>query len=1454
MVPSYLVPLPELPLTVNGKVDRGALPDPRRARAAAAATFAAPSTATERTLAAIWAEVFHLPEVGIHDNFFDLGGDSIMSIQIVAEARRQGLSLSARDIFAHHTIARLAGPLDAARGDGPKAGAAAAPCPRAEVSDEVRQRVTAQMSDVGGWDAVEDVYPLTPTQLGMLYHSLRSGDAQTYFGQGTCALSGLVDAGTLQEAWRVVCQRHPATRVRLVWAGLDTPVQVVQREVAFPWEEHDWRGRAPEDTQRGLDDLMRRQREAGFDLGSPTLMSFALVRTDEAAHLIWNSHHALLDGWSAHLLFDELLEEYETLVSGVAKAPPSARPFRDHVLWLGEQDEAAARRWWGEQLSGVDAPTTLPLPAPGAAQEPGHESIGRSLDPELSARVVGFARDQRLTLSTLANGAWGLVLSQYSGAEDVVFGTTVSGRDEGVDGIERMVGMLIATLPTRLRLELGRPVGEWLAAAQADGLEARRHGHPGLAAIQGLTRVPATRGLFDTIVVVENYPMAQARRRSSLHPSALKIDAPSNYALSLLVHPGDELKLEAVFDRRRFAPGAVARLLGHLERALEWMVESAARPLRELVVLTEAEQSALRSWGSGTRCPAPDRLVHELVAAHAVSYPDRLAVAGPEGGLTYGELERRSNQLAHALRDSGVERGHCVGLVAGGGPILVAGVQAILKAGATYVPIDPELPSGRLAHMMRETEMKAVLVDGGLELPEGAAATVVDLSTSSFDAYPPEPPADGPEADDVAYVIYTSGSTGTPKGVMVTHRNIAHSTGARFAFYPEPVGSFLLLSSLAFDSSMAGLFWTLCSGGTLVMPPGERRHDIRYMAAEIKAREITHLLALPSLYGLLLDEAATGDLSSLRTVIVAGEACPDALPVAHRSRCPHATLYNEYGPTEGTVWSHAFRVTDEFAGPGVPIGVPIPNSTCLVLNRLGHPSPIDVPGELWIGGPGVAAGYLGHPDLTAQAFGTVPSSLGVGAGDRFYRTGDLVCWRSDGNLDFLGREDRQVKLRGYRIELDEVDRVLVDCPGVRAAAAFVADADHPDPNRRRLVAGYCAADDFDEAAWRTALTERLPRYMLPSELLRLDEMPLTSTGKIDRNALPALAAAAVEVAVSREPADDLERMLSDVWASVLGRSDVGVEQSFFDLGGNSLDAMRVFAHIQRITSRSLPVSTLFEVPTIAGLAEVLRKPDRPPSVGSLVPIKPAGYKRPFYYVAPYEISVLELGRVAKHFDPERPFFGLQPSGLEAGEEIHQTLEQAAAHYVAAIKSNQPDGPYLIGGHCDGSWVAHEMAVQLRDRGEVVAGLVLVDLSPPASELPSPGRLQGLVERITHYVREGRLGYALAYQLKLRIENELLFRFGSAASRRVRAVRKAHMRAFGKYAFEYDHRTPIHLVRSSELAGLMDQISWYDGLRAGGNRVVVADIESTHARLLMDPETKELAEVLSRGLEEVDRPA
>ena len=969
----------------------------------------------------------------------------------------------------------------------------------------------------------------------------------------------------------------------------------MQREVAFPWENFDWRGRSADEVLRGIEDLQRLDRAKGFALDGGALMSFALVHTDGGAHFVWNSHHALLDGWSAHLLFDEVLGEYEALVRGTPFAPRAARPFRDHLTWLADQDGAAARTWWNEHLSGLDAAAALPLPVPAAAGAAGHETVVRTLDAATSARVRAFAREQRLTLGSLANAAWALLLSHYGGASDVVFGTTVSGREDGALGVEGMVGLLIATLPTRVKIDAGRTTGEWLQQVQRDALEARRHGHIGLAEIQRLLSLPATQPLFDSIVVVENYPKAQSRDASSLRPSDLSIGAPSNYPLALLVYGGDRLRLEAIFDRARLSPEGCIRLLGHLEQALMSMVDGVDRRLGDLPVITDGERAVLHAWGTGPGAPEPDLLVHEQIAAHASSSPEAIAVVGADEALTCAGLERRSNAVARVLRASSVERGHCVGVVAGGSPLLVAGVLGILKAAAVYVPIDPETPPERLAHVVGETGMRAVLSDGAFDIP---GTTVLNLRELDLNSDRREVPEGGPSADDLAYVIYTSGSTGAPKGVMVTHRNLAHSTGARFAYYREPVGSFLLLSSLVFDSSIAGLFWTLASGGTLVVPPPERRHDVAYLGAEIERLAVTHLLALPSLYALLLEETRPGQLGSLRTVIVAGESCPSALVAAHRARCPGATLYNEYGPTEGTVWSHAFRVPDGFDGPVVPIGVPIPHGTCRVLDRFDHPSPIGVPGELVIGGPGVAAGYLRQPGLTERSFVTLPPWADAGAGERHYRTGDLVRWRDDGTLEFLGRRDRQVKLRGHRIELDEIERVLLDHAGVRAAAVIVADAAQPDASRRRLVAFYCAEEGFDEAAWKAAAEARLPRFMLPSESHPLAAMPVTATGKTDRRALEVLASQRAGAArVSREPADDVERMLRDAWVRILGRTDVGVDQSFFDLGGSSLDAMRLFAHIERATGQNLLLATLLEAPTVADLAEIIRRAPGPGARG-----------------------------------------------------------------------------------------------------------------------------------------------------------------------------------------------------------------------------------------------------------------
>ncbi len=1334
MVPTYLVPLPEIPLTVNGKFDRKALPDPGVGRPELASAYVAPSTETEHQLAAIWRDMLRLPEVGVHDNFFDLGGDSVTSVRVAAAARRLGMALTARDVFAHHTIAELAQVIDGAAPSDERGGATDAPW-ESRVGPQDAARIVAQLGATAS--SIEDVYPLTPTQAGMLYHYLRSPDTATYFGQGTCTFAGPVDGGRLAEAWRLVCDRHPATRVRLLWSQLDTPVQVVLGDQPPAWQEHDWRDRSAEQVRADLDALLAAQRADGFDLaGDAPLMNFCLVHGPDVSHFVWNSHHAVLDGWSAHLVFREVLETYESLGVGDPPARLPVRPFRDHVEWLVHQDRDAAEGWWRAHLDGIEQPTPLPwrLDEPGSGR--GHERAFVDLDADTSRAVTAFARQQRVTLSTVSTAVWGLVLAHQADVDDVVFGTTISGREDGVDGVQDMVGMLIATPPIRLRIDADQRVGPWLRSVQELAVDARSHGHLALTDIHRSTGVPPTQPLFDSIVVVENYPMSTPDSPSSLRPSPLEIGAPSNFAVALLIHPGELLRLEVVYDGDRVDPDAVARLLGHLGHTFASVVADAEQRVTDVEVLPAGERAVLRAYGRGEHRPPAAGLVHEVIARHADERPDAVAVTDPTVTLTYRQLVGRARQLVPHLRAAGVGRGRAVGVVTTGGATLTIGVLAILESGGVYVPLDPDLPAERLRDMVADTDMALVLTDGPVAVPGVPDVPVLDLGTVAFDDRVPEPVADPPRPEDTAYVIFTSGSTGRPKGVMVPHAGIAHSTSVRAAVYSGQVGVFLLLSSLAFDSSMVGLFWTLWDGGTLVIAPGELRTNVRDIADRIQTERVTHLLALPSLYGLLLDETAPDKLATLRTVIVAGEACPSSLAGRHHDRVGHAELFNEYGPTEASVWSHVHRVGPREGGR-VPIGAPIPNSSCAVVDRFGHPAPVGVPGELVLGGPGIASGYLGRDDLTAAAFVTRPHRAAGPGDDRWYRTGDRVRWRADGLLEFLGRADGQVKVRGHRIELAEVEQALLDQPGVRAGAVVLLDVD--DPDRRRLVACFTADGPSTLDAVRAALAARLPRFMVPAAYVCLDELPRTATGKVDRPALPAIAAGelARRSAVAT-PADRVEEApatlapLLAIFRELLGPS-VGADDDFFERGGHSLLAIKLCARIERQMGERLAITSVFEAPTARSLAVLLR--DRNPQLRAadttrddgafapslLVTLRPGEPESPLplYCVHPAGGHVFAYAPLVALLSSGQRVIGISEYGWGDPTERLASVEAYAARYVDEVIADRPEGPLALAGYSFGGLIAFEMARLLHARGREVSIVFLLDAVPAASPEDEP---------------------------------------------------------------------------------------------------------------------------------------
>ncbi len=1071
---------------------------------------------------------------------------------------------------------------------------------------------------------VEDAYPLSPLQHGILFHSLESADPATYLGQFTFQLAGPLDAQALRRAWQAVAARHPVLRTAFVRRPTGEDVQVVLRDVEVPFEEHDWRSAPAAGHPRGLDEFLAADRARGLDLSSAPVMRVSLVRTgDEAWRLVWSHHHVLLDGWSVPLVMGEVFAAYAALLAGREPDLPPARPFAEYVAWLAGRDAAAEEAFWREELRGIGAPTRLGIERDAGAERGPQDLCELVLPADATDALRSLARRHRLTLSTLVQGAWALLLSRYSGEEDVVFGATMSGRGAGLPGMESRVGLFINTLPVRVRVPVQAPLLAWLEELQERQAEMRAVEHTPLVEVQRWSEVPRGTPLFEHILVFENYPASAATvEGAGLALLGSRVAERSSYPFALLVAPGDTLEFRALFDTARFDGDAVERLLGDLAALLAGMARTPGGRVGEV-----GEPGPLPDSSVGAPLPEDaGRPVHLRIVELARRTPAAVAVSHGAARLTYGELDARSEALAAVLRGLGVGPETRVAVFAGASPEAIVGILAVLRAGGAYVPVDPAYPRERIAYLLEDSAARVLLARDDLRaaVPDFGG----EIVTLDGTPLPPAPspargegendttngegqealpqnwgrvaslsePGGGPPADastvpvdpeSLAYVIYTSGSTGRPKGVQVTHRGLARSTAARFARYPEPVRGFLLLSSTSFDSSVAGIFWTLCSGGALHVPLGDAGRDPARLV-ELGAREgVSHLLCVPSLYAAVLDEVELRPGWSPAAAVVAGEACPRELVERHARLLPGTALYNEYGPTEGTVWCTVHECRPDEGAARVPIGTPVPGARVYVLDRTGRPAPVGVPGEVHVGGGGVARGYLARPGLTAGRF--VPDPFAERPGGRMYRTGDLARRLADGALEFLGRTDQQVKVRGFRVEPGEVEDALLGHPAVREAAVAARE----ERGGARLVAYVVLRDGeaMDAAGLRDFLRERLPEPLVPSAWVALDAIPRTPNGKTDRGALPAPEAGEA-VRAHVEPRTETEARVAAAWAAVLGVEPVGALDDFFDLGGHSLLAMQAVSRIRQALEVELPVHAIFDHPTVERLAaEIDRRQD-----------------------------------------------------------------------------------------------------------------------------------------------------------------------------------------------------------------------------------------------------------------------
>jgi amino acid adenylation domain-containing protein/non-ribosomal peptide synthase protein (TIGR01720 family) len=1178
MLPAAIVEMETLPLTEHGKVDRRSLPAPDESAVRSEKSFEAPRTTTEQTLAAVWSEVLGIKQVGIHNNFFELGGDSILSLQAVARARDAGMELTPKQLFQHQTVAELARVVGTRRAEnsGPE-----------DVEpvklDERHLRELAR----GG--QIEDIYPLTPTQQGMLFHSLSEPDSGVYTTQLVCELKSRLDEEAFEAAWQAVVGRHQSLRADFVWEVAAEPVQVIRRAVEVKLRREDWRSLSRESQEESLEEYLRRDREQGFDLRRAPLMRLALFRrSGEEYAFVLSNHHLLMDGWSLSILLREVFALDDAGREGRAPRLREPRPFRDYVAWLRRQDKDEAEAFWRETLKGFTSPTPLGVGGGSVrlgAQGYAEESL--SLSEASTAALQALARRHQLTLSTLVQGVWALLLSRYSGERDIVYGVTSSGRPADLTGSEAMVGLFINTLPLRVRVPPGESLVAWLKDVQGRLAELRQYEYSSLVQVQEWSEVPRGSALFESIFVFENYPVDSAilERGGRLEVADFRSVEQTNYPLTVAAVPGAELTLHLGYKTDRFDAATVRRMLRHLETLLEGIIAGPRRRVSELSLLTAAERDRLiREWNE-TRVDFPRLCLQELFERQAAATPDAVALIFEGERLSYHELNAQANRLAHHLRGLGVGREARVGICLERGADMIVALLGTLKAGAAYLPLDPEYPKERLAFMLADVQVAAVLTTERLleNLPEhGARVVRLDAEREGVSRQSVENPRGLVSEEDLAYIIYTSGSTGRPKGVMVSHRSACNHM--RWLAREFPLGESdrtLLKYSFSFDAAAVEIFHPLITGAGLVVASPSGQYDVDYLVGLMREQRVTAIDVVPTMLKALLDDGQIKECRSLRRVASGGEVLSAGLKERVYDLLGEVDLVNMYGPTEATITATFYRCGPGEDGPTVPIGRPVSNTRVYILDENLEPVPVGVAGEIHVGGDGLAWGYLNQPALTATAF--IPDPFSAEAGARLYKTGDVGRYSADGNIEYLGRADGQVKVRGFRIELGEIEARLKKHAAV-GEAVVVAREDAGGV--KRLVA-YVVAER--EAAvtpgeLRGYLKEGLPEHMLPAALVLLDALPLTASGKVNSRALPAPGEFKTEEGYM-EPRTPVEKELARVWAEVLELERVGIADNFFELGGDSILSLQVVARA-RDAGLSLTPKHLFQHQTISELAAV----------------------------------------------------------------------------------------------------------------------------------------------------------------------------------------------------------------------------------------------------------------------------
>lgn len=1205
---------------------------------------------------------------------------------------------------------------------------------------------------------VIDSYALSPMQAGMLYQTILSqsgaGSAGYDIEQIHISLAEDVDAATLGQAFTAVANAHAALATSFAWEGEAQPLQRVHGDVTVPMWTEDWS--EYDESERALKraEFLARDRVRGFDLGKPPLMRVAVFSCSaQHSEVVWTVHHILIDGRSFAPLLGQVFDAYRAFASDLNwQAPPQLRPYRDYIDWLKTRDTRANKLFFRELLAGKTAPTPLPVAKPVSPQSsrPEYGSEELIVPTEIVAGLERSAKHAGASLGMAVQAALAVVLSRFTCERDILFGVTRSIRRSALDGdAASMVGIFINTLPVRIETGEDGTVADLLRTIQQHNVALRSHEHTSLVDIQSESEIPRGTALFDTLLMFDDRELNQTLRSEcgeDWQQRHVTVHEQPSFPLNFVVVRGETLAVRVLYDRRRFDAEPIARLTAAMVLVLQRFAENADSLLRDIDVLPAQERSKIVSAWNDTARTFPDQLrIHEFFERQAEIWPGAIAVEMDGKTLTYRELEEKANRLAHALRDRGAAPGKYVAICLERGLDLVVALLGVAKSGSPYVPLDPTYPPDRLAFMVEDTAALVVVTQQKFAALFNAPGLFIDEeSCSELSRFPVDRPAPVGSSDDVCYAIYTSGSTGTPKGVVLTHKAVANTLDwVTRSYAVSPGDRLLFVTSPCFDLSVYDVFGVLGAGATVVVASGALLDDPRALAQAITEQDITIWDSAPAALQRLVPFMPTtpSRRSSLRLVMLSGDWIPLTLPPAVVDAYPNAKVKSLGGATEAAIWSNHFSIENiDPAWASIPYGKPIQNARYHVLDAGMRPVSVGVAGDLYIGGTCLASGYFNRPELTAERF--LPDHLSGRPGDRLYMTGDRARYMEDGNLEFLGRADSQVKIRGYRVEIGEVESTLAMLPEVRAAACMArSDASGTKSLVAYVVPAWGACIDPD--CIKLAAARKLPDFMVPSQIIVLDEMPISSNGKLDRKALPDAAILRSETAFV-PLRSDFEKTIAAIFGDLLQTESIGATDDFFALGGHSLLAVILISRVRKAFGVDLPLSALLDHPTVESLADAIaRRMEKLHHTKHLVALNRNGTRAPIILLPGLGGYAYTFKRLADTLAPHHPVWALHLMNTAADVQDDEiSVEQMADIYIEEILEAFPDGPIILGGYSFGVLPAFELAHRLTQRGRQVKYLISFDGFAPGYPKKMTGlrwahaHLRALVEKgnVVEYAR------------------------------------------------------------------------------------------------------------------------